>query len=489
MKKIVLNLLLLATINGAAFSQVFKVEFPVTTSNKSFTGNVLLYLSKNNHNPKDEPVDLEEFPSFRTFVKNISPGQSITIDDRSISFPVKLSDIERGDYYVQAVFDHNLGGRAITSGAGNVYSDSKKIRISNNKDEVFYISAGRLIPESIFKETTYAKELKVKSALLSRFYGKNTTINAAVLLPQEYNTTSNKKFPVLFYMLPFGGDYHTFSAFQTAGKPLDTSSCITVILDGNCPNGNSEYANSENNGPWGDALVKEFIPQLEKEYRCIGARLITGHSSGGWSALWLQVHYPTTFHGCWSSSPAPVDYRSFQKIDLYQSQNMFYGKDSTLNQAGTIAGRFPWFSMKNAQQEEHVIYRGEQMQSYNAVFSPKGKDGRPESICDYLTGAVDSNVFAHWKKYDISLYLRNNWDHVKPDLEGKIRITVGQQDNFLLNYSLTLLETEMKKLNADMEIRYYPGDHFTVKTPQFTKDAFVFLEKKYQDWKVSNKIK
>jgi len=27
--------------------------------------------------------------------------------------------------------------------------------------------------------------------------------------------------------------------------------------------GHSVYANSDNNGPWGDALIKEFIPALE----------------------------------------------------------------------------------------------------------------------------------------------------------------------------------------------------------------------------------
>jgi len=57
---------------------------------------------------------------------------------------------------------------------------------------------------------------------------------------------------------------------------------------------------------------------------------------------------------------------------------------------------------------EHVIYRGEQMHSFDAVFSKKGKDGEPERICNSETGEIDSNVFQHWKNYDISLYLRTN---------------------------------------------------------------------------------
>lgn len=244
---------------------------------------------------------------------------------------------------------------------------------------------------------------------------------------------------------------------------MDTSACITVYLDGNCRWGHSEYANSDNNGPWGDALTKELIPALEKQYHCNGARLLTGHSSGGWSALWLQVHYPKVFDGCWSSSPDPVDFRSFQKINLYKNQNWFYGKDSILNQARTVAGRFPWFSMRTAQQMEQVVYRGEQMHSYNAVFSRMRNDGFPENICNPITGEMDSIAFNHWKKYDISRYLHDNWSQLKSDLDGKIRLTVGQPDNFLLNYPVMLLDSAMRTVQANIEIAYYPGDHLPSK--------------------------
>ena len=126
----------------------------------------------------------------------------------------------------------------------------------------------------------------------------------------------------------------------------DSIEAIIVYLDGNCRLGHSVYANSDNNGPWGDALVKEFIPELEKQYRCDGARLLRGHSSGGWTVLWLQTHYPSVFTACWSSSPDPVDFRDFQKINLYEGENLYYAKDSSLRMVATVAGRFPWVSMK-----------------------------------------------------------------------------------------------------------------------------------------------
>ena len=141
---------------------------------------------------------------------------------------------------------------------------------------------------------------------------------------------------------------------------------------------------------------------------------------------------------------------------------------------GTVAGSFPWISMKQDVQMENVVYRGEQMHSFDAVFSGKGADGNPERICDPTTGELNKNVFEHWKNYDISLYLRTNWDKLQKDLYGKIKVSVGEQDNFYLNSAVHLLESEMKKLNTGFIFEYYPGDHFTVSRLNIEKQRLVF---------------
>ena len=89
---------------------------------------------------------------------------------------------------------------------------------------------------------------------------------------------------------------------------------------------------------------------------------------------------------------------------------------------------------------------------------------------------------SHWKAYDISLYLRKNWDKIKKDLDGKVRISVGEQDNFLLNYAVYLLEDEMQKLNSKILFAYYPGDHFTVLSADYIKAGSGFLKQKYKEW-------
>ena len=486
MKKILFTLLLISSIIPAVFAQQFEVSYVSPGSTQPFTGYVVLYLSKDKA-PTGGMVGFGQTAYFSVYVKNVKPGSTVKINDEANSYPAALSDIQRGPYYAEVIWDKNLGGRAISESPGNIYSEPIKVDIGKNTKLVYHLLADKVIPAPEFKETAVVKELKVPSALLTKSQGRPVTVDAAVILPKEYNSEPNRKFPVLFKVSGYGGNYHRYSGSETPGAPIDTIPVITVFLDGNCSGGHSVYANSDNNGPWGDALTTEFIPALEKQFRCNGAKLLTGHSSGGWTVAWLQTHYPKVFDCTWSSSPDPVDFRSFQKINLYTDKNMFYGKDSTLNSVATIAGFYPWVTMKDIYLAENAVYRGEQMHSFNFVFSKKGADGAPQQLCNYTTGEIDTAVVSHWKNYDISLYLRTNWEQLKPDLDGKLRISVGKQDNFLLNYAVVLLDGEMKKLNSKFQFAYYPGDHFTVSSPEYVKDGYQFLKQKYAEWQAKNK--
>jgi hypothetical protein len=316
---------------------------------------VFLYLSKDSKSPKDEMVGVYKFPCFSITVNNVKPGEKVVFDDASVFYPVVLSDIERGTYNAQVVWDKNEGGRSIGGSPGNMFNESILVTLTKDSKQNFYVVCDKLIKEQPFVETQFTKELKAPSALLTAFYKRPVFVNAAILLPKEYFEQTARKFPVLYWVSGYGGDYHSYSGKNDPAAPVDTTPCIRVFLDGNCPGGHSVYANSDNNGPWGDALTKELIPLVDKTYRTNAARLLTGHSSGGWTVLWLQTHYPKVFTACWSSSPDPVDFRSFQQIDLYNDKNMYYAKDSSLRSAGTIAGRYPWIFMKNMYVMEHVI--------------------------------------------------------------------------------------------------------------------------------------
>src|SRR3546814_19939640 len=57
-------------------------------------------------------------------------------------------------------------------------------------------------------------------------------------------------------------------------------------------------------------------------------RFLNGHSSGGWSTLWLQVAYPKIFGGTWPTAPDASDFHDFTNINIYAANaNAYAGAD------------------------------------------------------------------------------------------------------------------------------------------------------------------
>src|SRR5271168_3422235 len=141
---------------------------------------------------------------------------------------------------------------------------------------------------------------------------------------------------------------------------------LYVVLDPGCRLGHHVCADSDNNGPCGKALIEELIPAIEAKFRAIGkpsARFVTGHSSGGWSSLWLQVSYPDFFGGVWSTAPDPVDFRDFQRINLYQAgENMFIDRTGQQRPLARRSGKVSlWY--KGFSDMEVVMGHGGQLGS------------------------------------------------------------------------------------------------------------------------------
>src|SRR5262249_44272249 len=136
------------------------------------------------------------------------------------------------------------------------------------------------------------------------------------------------KYPTVYFIGGFGGGHRYATQMAAGGLPKIVANCMIIVLDFSCSLGHSVFADSENNGSWGKFLIEELILAVEVKYH--GAqdnpdlRVVTGVSSGGWSSLWLLLNYPERFAGCWSYCPDPVDFRDFQRINLYKDHVNMY---------------------------------------------------------------------------------------------------------------------------------------------------------------------
>jgi len=114
---------------------------------------------------------------------------------------------------------------------------------------------------------------------------------------------------------------------------------------------------------------------------------------------------------------------------------------------------------------ERVVGHGQQLGSFDAVFSPRGADGRPLPVMDPLTGAISPKVAEAWKPYDIRLVLQTNWATLGPKLRGKIHVLMGDTDTFYLTRATELLRDFLVTTDFGGYVEIVPGDHGTAITP------------------------
>jgi S-formylglutathione hydrolase FrmB len=462
----------LLVLEAAPATSVVRISVAPQVFPKPITGRVFLMTAPGSSftEPRFGPNWFRPSPFFAKDIQNHSPDSPVVIDDSAISFPAPLSQLTPGKHTIQAVLDLQLGGRDFSDSPGNGYSKPQVVTVGPNGELSADLRIESLVKEKPFPESERVRLVDIKSERLSAFHGREFRLKAAVVLPESYRQDIQRRYPIVYVIPGFSGT-HYLGRFGTPRTNHRGVEFISVTLNPECSLGHHVFADSANNGPCGQALIQEMIPHVEKTYRAIGTsatRLVTGHSSGGWSSLWLQVAYPDFFGGVWSTSPDPVDFRDFQQIDLYAPKaNMFFdsqGNPRPLARRGTT----PVVLYKTFSDMEEVMGHGGQLASFEAVFSPKMPDGLPRKLWNRKTGAIDPVTAEAWKAYDIRLKLEKEWPTIGTKLAGKLHVYTGELDTFYLEGAVKLLKQSLTKLKSDAVVEIFPGkDHGSILDARF----------------------
>jgi S-formylglutathione hydrolase FrmB len=470
---IVFSLCFFGQIASAIEPLRFNVRInPSLVQSQPVSGRLLIFMTANGKPLETiEPDFLNPQNVYLTGVEvqNVEPGKIIEVNSDAMAFPTAFSNAQAGDYQVMALLDQNHSYTYDGMGANDLYSSVVKISLPliNSPPELIL---SKKVPERKIEVPANVKIIEFESPALSAFWGRPITMQASVVLPPSYDKLNRQKYPTVYNVHGYGGNHlrplrgvpDLMKAMGDGKRP----EMIYVYLNANCPLGHHVFADSANNGPWGHALTTELIPHLEKQFRMDAkpsGRFLTGHSSGGWSTLWLEVNYPDVFGGTWSTSPDPVDFHSFTGPDLTLAspQNFFHGADGKPYNLIRDQGKDIMSFEDYGRLERVEGYYGGQMASFEAVFSPKSDDGQPMQLFDRETGRINPLVQKAWAKYNIAAILQDNWKTLAPKLKGKIHIIVGTADTFHLDEAVRLLDAKLKSLGSDAKIEYIEGrTHF-----------------------------
>lgn len=510
----------------------FAVSFPRERSATPLDGRLLLLISADSTaEPRFQIGDGANTQLvFGVDVDGLAPGRAAVVDASALGYPLQsLRDVPPGRYRVQALlnryetFRRSDGhvvklppdrgeGQQWSRKPGNLYSTPRWVTLEPRPGALVRLSLDQEIPPIPDPpDTRYIRHERIQSRLLSEFWGRPMFLGANVLLPEGFDTHPDARYPLV---VDHGHFPYDFSGFRD--RPADTTLApdyserfrlrgynriqqeaawqffrdwtgpgfprvILIEIQHPTPYYDDSYAvNSANNGPYGDAIMRELIPYIERKYRGIGqgwARFTYGGSTGGWEAMAVQVFYPDEFNGAWVACPDPIDFRAYTVVNIYEDTNAYYvtapwkrtPRPGQRNWLGQVSVTLEQTNLRELVLGTHSR-SGDQWDIWQAVYSPVGSDGYPAPIWDKRTGTINRDVANYWREhYDLGHILRRDWATLGPRLRGKLHIYAGDMDNYYLNNAVYLVEDFLRSATnppADAEVDYgdraehcWNGDH------------------------------
>jgi len=382
---------------------------------------------------------------------------------------------------------------------GNLYSAPVRVHIDPAQPASIALALDKEIPPIAAKtDSDYVRHIRIRSELLSRFWGRDMYIGAHILLPKDFDKHLSAHYPLMVFHGHFPDDisqirftppdpnlkpdyskrFHLagynriqqqeeYAFYQKWISPGFPRFLVVEIEHANPYYDDSYVVNSANLGPYGDAINKELIPEIERRFRGLGqgwARFTYGGSTGGWEALATQVFYPDMYNGAFASCPDPIDFRAYTVINLYTDKNAYALQGEALSverpairdYLGEVFATRRDANYMELAQGDHGRSGG-QYDIWQAVFGPAGPDGYPAAIYDKVTGDVDPAVAAWWREhYDLSHIIERDWASLAAKLQGKIHIYVGSADTYYLNDAVYFAQERLEALKPAWggEIRY-----------------------------------
>jgi len=495
-----------ALATDSATGPRFEVSFPVTLHRRPITGRLFLLMSRRAEpEPRLQSMWFNSPEIVAIDVKQLMPGQSVVVDSNLLGTPLRsLKEFPAGDYYVQAVLNvytefhrsdgHTLWahmdqgeGQQFNRSPGNLYSKAEKLHIDDSSSVALTLTEV-IPPNRPPVDTEWVKHIHVQSRLLTQFWGRPIYLGAVVLLPRGYASHPDTRYPAIYYQPEHFRSFPPFE-FNTDPASQDTPAdrdegyesgyefsqawasdgyprMIAVSLQTPTPLSDwSGGVDSANNGPYGQAIMTELIPAIERQFRIIRepyARVLTGKDSGGRAALALQLQHPQFFGGAWIFHPWPFNFQRWMSLDIYDNDNAFLVKARDL--AGGLDAIADWLPiervvMRTAPDVPLVTARqlsqhdavmagmsaGDPIGAEDVISGPVDADGYPKRLWDRTTGKIDREVAEYWREHgDLAHYAEAHWSEIGRSLVGKLHFYVGDMDEFYRGEGVKLFQAYLK---------------------------------------------
>jgi hypothetical protein len=500
-----------STTSGAEPARLrVAVSYPESLAKGPLDGRLLLLLSTDpSAEPRFQISDTDIAKSQQVFgidVEGWKPGEAKSFDASILGYPAEsLGDVKPGRYRIQALlhvyetFRRADGhvvklpmdrgeGQQWNRAPGNLLSTPREVEVDPARAETLRVDLDSTIPEiKPPADTKFVKHIRIQSERLTKFWGRPMHLGAVVLLPAGFDEHPQARFPLAVFHGHFPYTMDDFreeapdpnikceysSRFQLdcynriqqeLGHQLfkdwtaaDFPRFLVVEIQHANPYYDDSYAvNSQNLGPYGDAIQYELVPEIEKRFRGIGQ---------GWARLPLRRLdrrlgsargadvLPGRVERLLGRVPRP------DRLPRLHDDRHLLGQERLLVRGAVRPHRAaqpsqlsrPRLGDDRELQPRRARSRyqeplGRAVRHLGGRLRSVGSDGYPKRLWDKRTGVIDPAVASFAKEnYDLRYILQRDWSKgLGKKLQGKVNIYVGDMDNYYLNNAVYLTEDFLK---------------------------------------------
>jgi len=208
---LIIFLVALGTLSSCSSKQQpFSISYDSSLGTEGFDGRLLILIGTDTERePRFQINDSDQTGIvFGIDVEDWKRGETITIDPETFAYPVgSVKDIPPGDYSIQALlhkyetFDLSTGytvklpmdqgeGQHWNTSPKNIYSKPLRVSLGSNSAIALNITE-EIPPIEPVADSEYIKHIKIKSELLTEFWGRPMYLQANVLVPHDFNPEVN----------------------------------------------------------------------------------------------------------------------------------------------------------------------------------------------------------------------------------------------------------------------------------------------------------
>lgn len=366
---------------------------------------------------------------------DLAAGQSVDID---------LGELPAGYTHLGVTVDSNQNFMWRGMADAGEFS-SRRVMVRNGADRSLRLDEQARAPQPVGDD--WLQEHEVGGVRL------------LVGLPPGYEE-GQQTYPVLYVIHGFNGDRWSYRRrYQQWQQWMRREPMILVSLDCYGEYGHHLILDSAGNGNRMQVLREQIVPHIDRHFRSNGRRVLFGHSSGGWTVVSLLRRCGDLFAGGCASAPDPLTLGPWWRGD---ADNLYVDR----------AGQERYFapclklSMRRFVDCERESDSYGQFTGFLAPFSGRVESTgwlRFESPFNLESGELNPAVWRHWEDQDQLLWAREHPDQARSAWHGRLRLVVGDRDEFGLTPTTRAFSQELERLNIEHEYLEIEGaGHFNL---------------------------